>query len=344
MTAPQDFYASLGVERAASKESIIAAFRRLAMKWHPDRHVHAADKVEAEKQFKIIKTAYETLSDDSKRERYDRESMVRPQTYHEFTEKRRQPPSWGREYDERNRADAERQRRATAQRGADVNKKVVVTMAEAYNGTRISFEETVVEPCGQCGGQRGDWIQCGHCHGFLKHSRRLVCQPCQNSGKEWIRCANCHGLGTLTRKRKTTVRTPAGLVDGSVLTVKERGKPSEHGGVHGDLHIAIAIKPEAGWKRKGIDLSGTLKLPYSIALLGGMMEVALPTGRTIQVDVPARCNTGKKIRLAGQGLFDAANDRRGDVLLGVSIVLPSSRRKLTPEMEALLRQIDGIEA
>lgn len=343
MTAALDFYASLGVERAASKASIIAAFRRLAMKWHPDRHVHPSDKVEAEKQFKIIKTAYETLSDDGKRARYDHESTVRPQTYHEFTQKHRQPPQWGREYDDRNREEAERQRRASARRGADVTKKVAVTMAEAYNGTRISFEETQTEQCGQCSGQRGDWVQCHRCHGVLKHSRRLVCQACQNHGKKWVNCSPCNGLGVITRERKITVRTPAGLVDGSVLTVKERGKPSEHGGLNGDLHIAITIKPETGWKRKGIDLSATLKLPYSIALLGGMMDVPLPTGKTVQLEVPARCNTGKKIRLAGHGLFDAANDKRGDVLLSVSIVLPASRRKLTPEMEALLRQIDGIE-
>lgn len=343
MTAAHDFYASLGVERAASKESIITAFRRLAMKWHPDRHVHPADKVEAEIQFKIIKTAYETLSDDSRRERYDRESIVRPQTYHEFTERHRQQPQWGREYDDRDREEADRQRRASARRGMDVSRKVAVTIAEAYNGTRISFEETVTEHCGQCSGQRGEWVQCGHCQGFLKHSRRLVCQACQNSGKTWVNCEPCNGLGVITRNRKITVRTPAGLVDGSVLTVKERGKPSEHGGLNGDLHIAITIKPETGWKRKGLDFSGTLKLPYSIALLGGMMNVPLPTGRTVQVEVPARTNTGKKIRLAGQGLFDAANDKRGDVLLSVAIVLPASRRKLTPDMEALLRQIDGVE-
>jgi molecular chaperone DnaJ len=128
-----------------------------------------------------------------------------------------------------------------------------------------------------------------------------------------------------------------------VLTVRERGKQSEHGGLNGDLHITISIKPETGWKRKGIDLSATLKLPYSTALLGGKVDVPLPTGKTVQVQVPARTNTGKKIRLTGQGLFDAANDKRGDILLSVSIVLPASRRKLTPEMEALLRQIDGVE-
>jgi len=343
MTAAPDFYASLGVDRAASKESIIAAFRRLAMKWHPDRHVNPADKAEAEKQFKIIKTAYETLSDDSKRERYDRENFVRPQTYHEFTQKRREQPQWGREYYERNSEEAEHQRRASARRGADVNKKVAVTIAEAVNGTRISFEETVVEHCTQCVGQRGEWVQCGRCNGFLKYSRRNICPVCQNSGKEWVNCGPCNGVGTVTRNRKITVRTPAGMVDGSVLTVRERGKQSEHGGLNGDLHITISIKPETGWKRKGIDLSATLKLPYSTALLGGKVDVPLPTGKTVQVQVPARTNTGKKIRLTGQGLFDAANDKRGDILLSVSIVLPASRRKLTPEMEALLRQIDGVE-
>ncbi|MBI1889287.1 MAG: DnaJ domain-containing protein [Burkholderiales bacterium] len=309
-TQVPDFYACLGVDRAASKESIVAAFRRLAMKWHPDRHFKAADKVEAEKQFKTIKTAYETLTDDSRRKYYDQE-------------------------------DADRQRRASARRGADVNEKVAVTIAEGFNGTHISFEEAVVDHCERCAGQRGEWMQCSRCSGFSKYSRLSVCPVCRNTGQEWRNCGPCHGLGTVTRKRKFTVRTPAGLVDGSVLTVKERGKPSEHGGLNGDLHIAITIKPESGWKRKGLNLSGTLKLPFSIALLGGTIELLLPTGKTVQVQVPARTNAGKKIRLAGQGLFDAANDKRGDVLLSTSIVLPSVKRKLTPEMEAVLRQIDG---
>ncbi len=343
MTAAPDFYASLGVERVASKESIIAAFRRLAMKWHPDRHVNPADKVEAEKHFKIIKTAYEILSDDSKREHYDRESTARPQTHGKYTREHWQPPQWGREYYDRSRDDAERQHRETARRGADVNKKVSVTIAEAVNGTRVSFEEKVVEHCQQCLGQRGESVECGRCNGFMKYSRRFVCPTCQNSGREWVNCGLCNGLGTVTRDRKITVRTPAGMVDGSVLTVKERGKQSEHGGLNGDLHITITIKPETGWKRNGINLSGTLELPYSIALLGGTIDVPCPTGKTVQVRVPARSDTGKKIRLAGQGLFDAANDKRGDVVLSIAIVLPSARRKLTPEMEALLREIDSIE-
>jgi molecular chaperone DnaJ len=306
-----DFYASLGVDRNANKASIVAAFRRLAMKWHPDRHVKAADKIEAEKQFKIIKAAYEILTDDSKREHYDRE-------------------------------DAERQRRASIPRGADVHEEVDVTIAEAFNGTHVSFEEAVTEACEQCDGQRGEFVQCSRCSGFSKYSRLSVCPVCRNTAKEWKNCGPCRGLGTITRKRKFTVRTPAGLVDGSVLTVKERGKPSEHGGLNGDLHIAISIKPDAEWERKGLHLIGALKLPYSIALLGGTIDVTLPTGKTVPVQVAARTDSGKKIRLKGHGLFDAAKDKRGDVLLSTSIVLPSAKRKLTPEMEALLRQIDSI--
>lgn len=343
MTSAPDFYASLGVERTASKAAIIAAFRRLAMKWHPDRHVDAADKADVEKRFKMIKTAYETLSDDDKRARYDREYSFGSRPHRESARQPWQHQPWGHEYYDRNQEEAERQDRASSRRGADVNRKVEVTIAEAVNGTRVSFEETAVEACAQCSGQRGEWIPCGRCNGLLKYSRRNICPVCQNAGREWVNCGQCNGQGTLTRKRKMTVRTPAGLVDGSVLTVKERGKPSEYGGLHGDLHLTISIKPEAGWKRRGIDLSGAFKLPYSIALLGGTIDVPLPTGKTVQVQVPARTNTGKKIRLAGQGLFDAANDKRGDVMLNVSIALPRSKRKLTPEMEALLRQIDAME-
>jgi molecular chaperone DnaJ len=306
----QDFYASLGVDRNANKESIVAAFRRLAMKWHPDRHADAADKIEAEKQFKIIKAAYEILSDESKRDHYDRE-------------------------------DAERQRRASVPRGADVNEQVAVTIAEAFNGTHLSFEEVVHDHCEQCAGERGKWIQCSRCIGFSKYSRLSVCPVCRNTAQEWRQCDPCKGLGTITRKRRFTVRTPAGLVDGSVLTVKERGRPSEHGGLNGDLHIAITIKPESGWDRKGLHLIGILNLPYSIALLGGTIALPLPTGKTAQVEVAARTDSGKKIRLKGHGLFDAAKNKRGDVLLSTSIALPSAKRKLTPEMEALLRHIDG---
>lgn len=128
-------------------------------------------------------------------------------------------------------------------------------------------------------------------------------------------CTACKGKGSVKESRSFIVKTPPGTVAGTELTASGRGSESPSGGLNGDLHITISIKASGGWKCVGAQLKGTLEVGYSIAMLGGFVNVDLPTGKTVEVYVPPRANSGKRITLEGQGLFNAANKMRGDAVL-----------------------------
>lgn len=292
-----DFYSILGVDLTSNNEVIVSAYRRLAMKWHPDRHLDPIKKADAELQFKKIQRAYNTLSDARLRQAYDhtlRGARAARQSApgEDFAEQFRRTAERQRERRRQEQEQAERKRRENLPKGADVRKRASISIMDAINGGQVEISD---------GGAR--------------------------STKE---------------ARVTTIQTPAGVINGSVIRGRERGKPSPAGGLNGDFLITLSIRPEGGWKCLGADLHGPVKIGFSVAMLGGPVEVKLPTGKRLMVNVPPMTNAGKRIRLAGQGLHHAVKGVTGDVVLLVSIILPASKRRLTPEMEAVLRQIDGV--
>jgi molecular chaperone DnaJ len=348
MSSEPNYYSILGVERTAGKEAIVSAYRRMAMKWHPDRHHDAKTKIDAERQFKEIQQAYSTLSDEVLKERYDSTAGA---GYHHpgngrpgFTEDTDSPfgQSFWRETwrQKTEKPESERNWREHLPKGKDLKKKLSISIAEAMHGGRVAIEESNVELCGKCDGQGELDHRCSRCNGS-GYAGFMTCFTCRGAGSISKDCAACDGKGKIKKSRTFQVKTPSGTVDGSILVAAGKGKPSNAGGLAGDLILTIAIRAKDGWKCKGSDLHGTLKISFSTAMLGGRIDVVLPTGKTLQVAVPERTNSGKKIRLAGQGLYDARNKLSGDAILAVSIVLPSSKRKLTPEMERFLRSLDA---
>lgn len=333
-------YESLGVQRNASFEEIKAAYRRLAMKWHPDRHALVSDKAIAEEKFKAIQQAYDILSDEDRRNRYD---ILFGFTNGSFAQNGSAPSStyydWLREQAERDRQFREQ----TTPHGIDVKWKAVVPLHVAMNGGEVVYTKKQNVLCDECDGYKWFVETCPTCSGsgFLGTGvHRRYCSQCHGHGDIEEPCDACDGKGKVSETVSTRIRVPAGAVDGSEIVAKGLGKPSKfYGGLPGDLHITIAIKPESGFKFSGVDITGTIKVSFSIALLGGQVEVLLPTGRQALVQVPARSNSGKKLRLTGVGL-SAKDGRIGDVLLTVSIVLPKSKRKLTPSEESLIRSLD----
>lgn len=323
-----DYYSLLGVERTAEPRVITAAYRRMAMKWHPDRHPLQADKLIAEQKFKAIQQAYATLSDEEKRERYDDEAS---DSFFTETQSRQSTGEWEKEF---------HRHRSHLPKGAEIKKKVFVDIECAAGGGRIQFERLRRESCSECDGKGAYLVPCPSCNGKGVRGRHY-CFDCY--GRQYVRCDCdvCEGTGHVERSVPLTIRIRPGVVDGSVLIVKEAGKASRYGGPAGDLVLTIAIKASAGWKVKRSDLHGKIKINFSTAMLGGTQDIALPTGRNIAVTVPARTNSGKKLRLPGLGLYDAQNKTTGDVILEAVIVLPTSKRKLTGDMEKLLRTLDG---
>lgn len=316
-------YTVLGVERTASKEEIIKSYRRLAMKWHPDRHLDLAKKEEAEKKFKEIQKAVSTLTDDVARKSYDSSTSASNRS---STRAYSESSPHGRyETDMRRRQDKEereaRHRREAMPKGEDIRKKVVVSVEQAMHGGWIEIQEAFKKPCRSCGGNRVHYFTCRTCRGSGR-IRARVCDGCHGEGVNYEECKTCDGKGYLNKTQSIKVKTPSGCIDGTELIVKERGKESTSGGLSGDLIITLVVKAAKGWKCKGADLYGSIKISYSTAMLGGNVEVLLPTGKTVQVNIPPRTYTGKRIRLPGYGLFDSYANLRGDVILQTAIALP----------------------
>lgn len=330
-----DHYQTLCVERDSSFEEIKASYRRLAMRWHPDRHQSQSDKSEAEVKFKAVQQAYEVLSDAYQRSQYDH--LLAQQDY--AASHSNQFEDWSRQY--------QNERTYTYSshlpRGSDVVWKTTVTLKTATEGGEIIYTRKERRLCGECEGEREfDFVcpTCGGQGGVKIKSDWRYCPQCHGDCYVYLPCDTCAGKGHVSESISTRIRVPAGLVDGTEITASHLGKPSRFiEGLRGDLHIKIAIKPIGGFKFSGKDINGPIKVAFSIALLGGQMEFDLPTGRSVVINIPARSNSGKKIRLTGLGLR-ARDGSFGDAILSVVIVLPRSKRKLTPAEEFVLRSLD----
>lgn len=314
-----DYYNVLSVSVDATDEEIRIAYKRAAMQWHPDRHRESIDKNEAEIKFKEIQQAYNTLSNQILRDRYDR-LQCNHGTHQSPREQEREDEefdSWRERY---------------YPRGGNVKWKTTITLDVALNGGKISYTRKEVRICPDCDGVGTYLVGCKHC-GSTSRSGRSYCRFCNGFGQTHQYCKKCDGDGLVYETITNQINIPKGVVDGSVLVVKKLGKQSkyfESGGVNGDLEIKITIKSKDGFKFTGMDVTGSLKVPYSLALLGGSTEIDLPTGKKALVNIQPRTNSGKKIRLSGMGLVNNLGES-GDLILSVLIVLPKSKRRLTDE-------------
>lgn len=332
-----DYYSTLGVQRHATQDDVRSAYRRLAMKWHPDRHLVAADKVTAEARFKLIQQAYDTLGDPLLRASYDASfndplaSMFRGfqqrDSYRDF---------------EQRRAEEMRRYQESLPRGADVKWSVKISLADALRGTEVQYSRKRRVECTACDGYGWGESSCSACGGsgvLRTGGRGRTCQHCSGHGiVEWD-CDECKGKRKVDISETFKVRVPKGAVDGSEIIARGIGKPSRYGGLPGDLHIKVGLKVAGSFKFTGCNIEGPIKVPFSTAMLGGRVAVDLPTGRGLSVEVPSRTNSGKKIRLGGFGLPNR-DGSSGDVVLTVSIVLPRSKRKLSAAEEFVLRSLD----
>lgn len=334
-----DYYNTLDIAREATQEDIRSAYRRMAMKWHPDRHEGHAAKTVAEAQFKLIKQAYETLSDVGRRADYD---SISNNPFASMFSNFGQPHSNDTREWERSRMEEMRRYQEMLPRGADINWIAKISLSEALQGCEVQHVRKQRVECEACEGYGWNEDTCSACDGLgslRTGGRYRACQHCGGTRVTQWDCTECEGKGKKSVSISSRIRVPKGVVDGSEIVAKGLGKASREGGLPGDLHITIRLKAERGFKFAGCDIAGPLKVPFSTALLGGEIEVDLPTGRRICVQIPPRSNSGKKIILTGSGLL-GRNGVRGDAALTVTIVLPKSKRKLTQIEEQTLRSLD----
>ena len=352
--AKRDFYEILGVGKNATDDELKKAYRKLAMKYHPDRN---PDSKEAEEKFKEVKEAYEILSDESKRAAYDRfgHAGVDPNAAGAggmggmggagFAD------AFGDIFGEIFGGAGGGGRRGGPQvyRGADLKYTLDITLEQAANGfdTEIrvpSWENcdtckgsgakpgTKPQTCRTCGGNGAVRMQ----QGFF--SVQQTCPTCHGSGQEITDpCAACDGVGRIRKNKTLQVKIPAGIDDGMRIRSAGNGEPGVNGGPPGDLYVEIHLKPHPIFQRDGEDLHCELTIPFTTAALGGDIEVPTLSGKG-SITIPEGTQTGKTFRLRGKGVKGVRSSYPGDLYCHVVVETPV---RLTEDQKKLLRQFEA---
>jgi molecular chaperone DnaJ len=349
-TVKRDYYEVLSVAKTADGEEIKRSYRRLAMKYHPDRA--DGDKTEAEVKFKECAEAYEVLSDPHKRQRYDQFGHQGVNGQHDFSHMdvtdifSMFDDIFGGAFSGR-RGGGGGARQAQA-RGFDLETQVELTLDEVASGVEktIEFEkQDLCETCKGSGAKPGVppvvCVQCGGQgrvaqQGFGGMFRMVTtCPNCRGRGSV-VRehCPSCGGSGRQLRKRVVTVKIPAGVHEGQAVRITGEGEPGENGAPPGDLHCYIAVKQHPFFSRHNNDLVCQIPISFAQAALGSTIEVPTLAGPH-ELDVPAGTQHGEVFKLKGKGLPDIRTYRNGDELVQVLIEVP---KKLNRKQEQLLRE------
>ncbi|HVL59615.1 MAG TPA: molecular chaperone DnaJ [Burkholderiaceae bacterium] len=347
--AKRDYYDVLGVPKNGSEEELKKAYRRLAMKYHPDRN--PGDK-QAEERFKEAKEAYEVLSDPRKREAYDRFGHAGV----DATAGAGAGPGFGGFADVfgdifgdifGNAAGA-RGHRSSAYRGADLRYAMDITLEQAAEGfeTEIrvpSWETcevchgsgakagTAPQTCRTCAGQGNVRVQ----QGFF--SIQQTCPTCHGSGKVISDpCTACEGVGRVKRNKTLQVKIPAGIDSGMRIRSAGNGEPGLNGGPPGDLYVEIHIKEHSVFQRDGDDLHVEVPVSFTTAALGGTIQVPTLNGKA-EFELPEGTQHGKAFRLRGKGIKGLRSAQPGDLYAHVTVETPV---RLTERQRQLLRELD----
>ena len=350
----RDYYEVLGVGRDADEAAIKKAFRQLALKYHPDRNPGDAA---AEAKFKEAAEAYEVLSDQDKRARYDRFGHAGVEGV---------GAAQGASFESIFESFADlfggggglfeglfggRGRRSGPRAGANLRAEVELEFLEAARGCDKDVEYVRPERCTDCGGsgaKSGTAAQaCDLCRGrgqviqstgFIQI--QTTCPRCRGEGKV-IKdpCSACRGAGRLPRKRKVGVHIPAGVDDGTILRVPGEGEPGEPGAPDGDLHVIMRVRQHEFFQRRGQDVLLEVPITYTQAALGASIEVPTVDGKA-ELKVKRGTQSGEVFELRGLGILDPRDGTRGDQFVQVVVEVP---RKLTKKQEELLRQMAELE-
>ncbi|MCS6787437.1 MAG: molecular chaperone DnaJ [Thiobacillaceae bacterium] len=344
----RDYYEVLGVARGASEDEIKKAFRKLAMKYHPDRN--PGDK-SAEEKFKEVKEAFDVLSDPNKRAAYDHYG-------HAGVDPSMAGAGAGAGF--RDFADAfsdifgdifgtGRGSRSQVYRGADLRYNLEISLEEAARGTETKIRVPVMATCDACGGSGAEAgtqpVTCPTCGGYGQvrmqqgfFSIQQTCPRCHGSGRIITKpCSHCHGEGRVKKHKTLSVRIPAGVDEGDRIRLSGEGEAGINGGPPGDLYVQIHIKPHPVFTREGDHLHCEMPISIVTAALGG--EVTIPTldGQAV-IKIPPETQTGKVFRLRGKGIKGVRSREPGDLLCHVVVETPVN---LTERQKALLREFEA---
>jgi molecular chaperone DnaJ len=350
MAAKRDYYEVLGVAKDASADDIKRAYRRLALKYHPDRSPNDA---EAEKKFKESAEAYEVLGDPDKRSKYDRfgHQGLSDTGFHEFTNAEDIFEAFGDIFGGGMFGDLfGRRARRGPRAGRDLRVQFELDLLEAARGCSKTFDITRLELCATCrgsGAKAGSQpVTCSYCggrgqvlqsQGFFRISQ--TCPGCQGRGTQ-IKdpCTDCSG-GRVKAKRTLQVEIPAGVDTGMRVRLRGEGEPGDNGAPRGDLYCYISVREHPLFHREGANLICQVPITFSQAALGADVDVPGLAGKQ-RLSVPRGTQSGEVFRLRGQGMPDPNGRAKGDLVVQVVIETP---KKLTKRQEELLREFAETE-
>ena len=362
MAEKRDYYEVLGVEKNANADEIKKAYRKAAIKFHPDKN--PGDK-EAEEKFKEAAEAYDVLSNPDKRARYDQfghagmsgaagggfggggfgGGFSMEDIFSQFGD------IFGGHFGGGFGGFGGGRGGQRVNRGSDIRVKVKLTLSEIANGTtkKLKINKNVAcEKCGDSGAEGSNgYSTCSTCNGsgyvtrventfFGRMQTQGVCPTCGGEGKVInTPCSECHGEGTMRGSEVVEIKIPAGVGEGMALTVSGKGNAARRGGVNGDLLVVIEEERDPQLVRDGDDLIHNLNITVTTALLGGEVEVPTIEGKA-KIKIAAGTHAGKVLRLRGKGLPSVNGYGRGDILVVVDITIPS---KLSSEERKTIEKL-----
>ena len=350
---PRDYYEVLGVGKDASAADIKKAYRSLAMKYHPDRNSGA----EAEEKFKEASEAYEVLSDDGKRQVYDRagHAGLKNQGFSGFSGAGVEDifSSFGDVFGDLFGFGARGGARGGPRRGPDLRYDMAVDFEEAVFGTSKDVLLDKMETCDTCDGSGArDGSQperCGTCQGRgqVVHGQGLflvstTCPQCQGAGMtQTDPCRTCNGQGTTRRSKTVTIKIPPGFDDGMSLRYAGEGEPGDRGGPPGDLYVAVHVRPHKTLRRDGDDIIATAPVDMATAALGGELEIRSVDGQET-IKVSSGTQPGQVVTVKGKGAPRLRGGGRGDLHVVCDVKIPkrlsSKQKKILEEFAAATKK------
>ncbi len=356
MANKRDYYEVLGVDKGADKDTIKKAYRKVAMKYHPDRN---PGNKEAEEKFKEATEAYEVLSDDQKKSVYDQYGFAGldgmggagaggySHAFHDFSDIFGGSGGFSDIFSSFFGGGGGQRRSANSpQQGQSLRYDLTIDFKEAAFGCKKEISFAHDDTCPSCHGAGGSGRHtCPTCGGsgqvvsgggFFQMAQ--TCRTCRGTGTVVDNpCAECHGTGSVRKNEKVSVTIPAGSDDGTRLTLRGKGDAGVNGGPNGDLILVIRVRPDKYFVRDGNDVYLQVPISFVQAALGDTIQVPTIDGTDVMVDIPEGTQSGKMLRLRGKGVpVLRGNDARGDMYLKIVVETPKrlglKERKLMKEL------------
>jgi molecular chaperone DnaJ len=353
--AKDDYYKTLGVERDASADVLKKSYRKMAMKYHPDRN---PDNAKAEKKFKELSEAYGVLKDDQKRAAYDRFG-------HEAFEQAGAGAGPGGGgfgggfasgfadiFDEMfgDISGGRRGGGASSGQGSDLRFNMEISLEDAFQGSKKDIRVPTAVACGECKGTGGVGgaapVTCSTCqgHGRVRSQSGFFtversCPACGGRG-EMIKtpCGTCGGAGRVHKEKQLSVSIPQGVEDGTRIRLSGEGESGLRGAPPGDLYIFLSLKPHRLFQRDGADIYCRVPIAMTTAVLGGAIEIPTIEGKLARVTIPAGTPTGHQFRLKNKGMSILRSKARGDMFVQALVETPVN---LTERQKELLKEFEG---